>query len=58
MLFVKLIKESDFELRDAIINSMFNNLRYPNQITFYFTHLILLFFTNVDNEHIHEQIVR
>lgn len=40
MLFVKLIKESDNELRDNIINSILNNIRYPNQITFYFTYLI------------------
>ncbi len=58
MLFVKLIKESDFELRDAIISSMLNNLRYPNLVTFYFTNLILLIFTEVDNDIVHEQIVR
>lgn len=58
MLFVKLIKESDHELRDAAISSMLNNLRYPNCITFYFTHLIMLIFTNVDNEIVHEQIIR
>lgn len=58
MLFIKLIKESDLELRDAIINSMLNNLRFPNQITFYFIHLILMIFTDVENDMIHEQIVR
>ena len=58
MLFVKLIKESDFDLRDAIINSMLNNLRFPNQITFYFIYLILMIFTDVENDMIHEQIVR
>lgn len=58
MLFIKLIKEGDFELRDAIINSVLNNLRFPNQITFYFIYLILMIFTDVENDMIHEQIVR
>jgi len=56
MLFVKLIKESDHELRDSIINCILNNIRYPNQITFYFTYLILVIFSEVDHDAIHEQI--
>lgn len=58
MLFVKIMKAADFELRDALINSMFNNLRYPNQITFYFINLLILFFTSVDNDQIQEQIIK
>lgn len=49
-----MIKESDYELRDVLINSILNNIRYPNQITFYFTSLILIIFSDVDNDAIHE----
>lgn len=58
MLFVKLIKESDYELREAIIDSILSNIRYPNQISFYFTRLISMIFSEVVNDVIHEQIFR
>merc|ERR1712032_63626 len=58
ILFVKLIKESSFELREAIIDSILNNIRYPNQISFYFTKLIVMIFSEVDHDTIHEQIFK
>ena len=37
---------------------MLNNLRYPNLITFYFSNLILLLFTEVEDDSLHEQITK
>jgi len=57
-LFVKLLRHSMLELRDIILNSIINNIRYPNLITYYFINFVLLIFLETDNENIQEHITR
>jgi CCR4-Not complex component, Not1 len=57
-LFIRLLKDSNYEFRDALMSSILNNLRFPNPITFYFLNLILTIFGEVDSDKIHEQLVR
>jgi hypothetical protein len=45
-------------MRDAILNGMMNQIRYPNPITFYFTGLIFYIFTNQNDDALQEQIMR
>jgi CCR4-NOT transcription complex subunit 1 len=45
-------------MRDVILNSIVNQIRYPNLITHYFIHFILLLFHEMDNETIQEHITR
>jgi hypothetical protein len=51
-LFAKLLRHSVLELRDIILNSIINNIRYPNLITYYFINFVLLIFLEMDNENI------
>jgi len=57
-LFVKLLRHSMLELRDIILNSIINHIRYPNLITYYFINFVLLIFLETDNENIQEHITR
>lgn len=57
-LFIRLLKDSNYEFRDALMSSILNNLRFPNPITFYFLNLIMTIFGEVDSDKIHEQLVR
>jgi len=57
-LFKKLLMKSSFEMREALLNAIFNNLRYPNFITRYFMAFILLITNGSENEDLKEHVIR
>jgi hypothetical protein len=52
MLFKDLLKASSLQLREAILNSIVNQIRYPNAITHYFLTFVLRQFLEQDNEQV------
>lgn len=54
----KLLTYANAEMRDALLNAIMNNIRYPNAVTFYFIRLIFYFFTTPNSEAIQEQVIR
>lgn len=54
----KLLQYDNFEMREVILNSIFNQISYPNIITSFFVNFILIVFSDLDNEVIHEHITR
>eukprot|EP00828_Plagiopyla_frontata_P047193 TRINITY_DN8661_c0_g1_i2.p1 TRINITY_DN8661_c0_g1~~TRINITY_DN8661_c0_g1_i2.p1 ORF type:complete len:286 (+),score=41.37 TRINITY_DN8661_c0_g1_i2:284-1141(+) len=57
-LFEKLLKQSNSEMRDVILNAIINQIRYPNLITHYFIKFIKIIFTQPDVDIIQEQIAK
>jgi CCR4-NOT transcription complex subunit 1 len=58
VLLAKLLKQENLEMREVILNAIFNQISYPNIITNYFIEFILSMFVDFDSESIHEQITR
>ena len=54
----QLFINSDPEGRYNILNSITNQLRYPNSHTYFFMNLILHFFSEIEDEYLLEQITR
>jgi len=54
----KLLVSSNFEMREALLNAIMNQIRYPNPITFYFINLIFSIFSGQNDENLQEQIIR
>jgi CCR4-NOT transcription complex subunit 1 len=60
-LFWKLLISSNYQMRETFLNSIINQISYPNPITFYFTHLIFYIFSpqhTDDAEPLQEQIIK
>lgn len=58
-LFWKLLVSSNYQMRETLLNSIINQIRYPNPITFYFTNLIFYIFSiQQTDDSLHEQIIR
>lgn len=49
-LIAKLIRQSDFKMREVLLNSIINQIKYPNLFTSYFINFILLIFLDGENE--------
>jgi len=58
-LFWKLLVSSNYQMRETLLNSIINQIRYPNPITFYFTNLIFYIFSiQQTDDSLQEQIIR
>ncbi len=57
-LFQRLVLELDTEWRYLFINSIANQLRYPNSHTHFFSCVLLTLFAETNNEVVQEQITR
>jgi len=58
-LFWKLLVSSNQQMRETLLNSIMNQIRYPNPITFYFTNLIFYIFSvPASDDNLLEQIIR
>jgi len=60
-LFWKLLISSNYQMRETLLNSIINQISYPNPITFYFTNLIFYIFSpqqTDDSEPLQEQIIK
>jgi len=57
-LLLKLLVSSNPVMREALLNAIMNQIRYPNLITFYFTGLIFYIFAKQADETLLEQIMR
>ena len=58
-LFWKLLVSSNYQMRETLLNSIMNQIRYPNPITFYFTNLIFYIFSiQQTDDSLLEQIIR
>lgn len=49
-LIAKLIRQSDFKMREVLLNSIINQIKYPNLFTSYFINFVLIIFLDGDNE--------
>jgi Cell division control protein, negative regulator of transcription len=45
-------------MKEALLNAIMNQIRYPNLITFYFTSLIFYIFSNRSDDNLQEQIIK
>ena len=58
-LFWKLLVSSNQQMRETLLNSIINQIRYPNPITFYFTNLIFYIFSvPSSDDNLLEQIIK
>jgi len=57
-LFLKLLTSSNYLMKEALLNAIMNQIRYPNLITFYFTSLIFYIFSNRSDDNLQEQIIK
>jgi hypothetical protein len=49
---------NDIQLHEKVINAMLNNIRYPNPVTFYFHSLLIMIFSEFNEDLAQELIVR
>jgi len=57
-IFNHLLSVLDIEGRYLLLNSMANQLRYPNNLTHYFSSVMLLIFSQSNSEYLQEQVTR
>jgi CCR4-NOT transcription complex subunit 1 len=57
-LFANILKAGHYELNDKMINAIMDNLTYPNQVTFYFTQLIVHLLNQSQDDRLIEQILK
>ena len=57
-IYFKFLVELEVEVREIFINSLLNELRYPNKITYLTSRFYLKFLVDLKNEVIEEQMFK